>query len=83
LSLTEEDEMSRSDAEITVLCDRCEDYSTDITITALAGRRQWDERNVNRQLEREGWQISDGEDICPECVETLREEQGNGEMAGA
>jgi len=58
--------MSRSDAMITVTCDRCgEEMQVDLCATARGG---YDERNVDRELEFHGWVIHDDQDICDECV---------------
>lgn len=56
----------RSDAFITVTCDRCGDEE-DVQLTAIA-RGGYDERYVDSQLRQLGWRI-DSEDICPDCLE--------------
>jgi hypothetical protein len=53
---------------MTVSCDRCETYEDEYGLTSLA-RGGWDDRNVQRQMERNGWKTIDGEDICPDCQE--------------
>lgn len=57
----------KSDAYIIVTCDSCR-TSLEIELTALASRG-WDDRNVNTELAREGWECAEGRDICPECRE--------------
>lgn len=68
--------MSISSAYVHVECNNCFGASEEIELTSLAGRGQWDERNVNRHLEREGWKIvSDNEHLCPACTSKSVEEQ--------
>jgi len=57
----------RSDAYIRVECsgDGC-DLVEEIELTALA-RSSWDERNVTKALERQGWTAKEDEDYCEEC----------------
>ena len=58
--------MSRSDAFIRVMCDKCE-VEMEVDLTALAGHGCWDERGVKGQLRRDGW-TKDGElDLCDVC----------------
>ena len=37
-------------------------------MTALAGGG-WDARHVTAWLKRQGWQCTNGRDICPDCRE--------------
>lgn len=64
----------RSEPHIIVTCDRCEDYTSEVGLTALAGHC-YDERNVDGELRREGWRLSDGGDICPNCIEDEEQEE--------
>lgn len=58
--------MSRSDAFVTVTCDRCgEEARVQLTATARGG---YDERHVDANLLRWGWVTETGEDVCEECV---------------
>jgi hypothetical protein len=56
------------DPIIDVECDKCGSVEQ-FPMTALA-RNSWDERELRRSMERQGWRI-DGEDkhACPDCVE--------------
>ena len=56
----------RSDAYILVTCDICK-CSEEIQLTATA-RGGYDERDVDAQLQNMGWDISDGMDVCAECI---------------
>ena len=60
--------MSKGDAYIRVECDTCHDF-IDIELTFIAGR-EWDERNVDGELERQGWR-DEGDNIhtCSMCLE--------------
>ena len=58
----------RSDAYITVECDRCRQGSVEIELTAIT-RGGYDERGVDSRLRKEGWEILDGKDVCPGCLE--------------
>ena len=60
--------MARSDAYITVTCDKC-DESESVELTSLAGKGCWDERNVDDWLTKHGWKIADDEDLCEMCNE--------------
>ena len=63
--------MSKTDACIMVECDNCHE-TTEIFLTALAGGA-WDERNVARKLEHEGWVTDPHDDnlhLCPSCAES-------------
>lgn len=61
--------MTRSDAYITVSCDRdgCRE-SVEVQLTATAGRG-YDERDVDAALRHEGWTQRDGDDLCAACSE--------------
>lgn len=65
----------RSDAVITVTCDRCKDWKGGEEIQLTATAHGWDERYVDDELERRGWKIVDGDDICPSCVEKIDGEE--------
>ena len=54
----------RSDAFIIVTCDMCH-CEEQVQLTATAGG--YDERHVDAELRRMGWDTSDGMDVCPEC----------------
>ena len=62
----------RSDAYITVTCDKC-GCEEQIQLTALA-RNAYDERNVDGELRRMGWTIDDGIDLCEDCARERAEE---------
>lgn len=71
--------MAVADAHVHVWCDSPDcDYQEEIGLTALAGNRCWDERNVDPDLGRYGWTIArSGDDIlyiCPNCTEDAKEE---------
>lgn len=58
----------RSDAYVEVLCDnpKC-DYFDSYEITAIA--HGWDERNLSKELEDNGWiLIGDREYCCVDCA---------------
>ena len=59
-----------SDAYVRVTCDECGD-ETEVELTALAGRGQYDMRYVINTLIRDGWQAEKGSDrtICEGCLE--------------
>lgn len=55
----------RSDAFITVSCDKCGD-GKNYELCAIACNG-WDERGIDKALKRDGW-ITDGDqDICESC----------------
>ena len=58
----------RNDPTIMVTCDKCQKYEDEIGLTALA-RDTYDERHVNACLEKLGWHLDNGQDLCPDCVE--------------
>lgn len=60
--------MARSDAYITVTCDKCDD-ETEIQLAALAHQGSWDERDVDKRLKRYGWKKDGDQDICRDCAE--------------
>lgn len=64
--------MSRTDAFIFVACDRC-GQMVEVQCTALAGGA-WDERNVDAELRRMGWDTVDG-DLCETCSERPEEDE--------
>ena len=55
----------RSDASIKVTCDhpKCRE-EIEIQLTSIA-RGGYDERNVDRELKSNDWQVKDGQDLCP------------------
>jgi len=55
----------RSDAYITVTCDKC-GADEEVQLTSIA-RGGYDERHVDSHLESLRWNIDDGKDICPDC----------------
>lgn len=65
--------MARSDAFITVECDSC-GYSDQYELCALAGGG-WDERDIDRKLRRQGWEVKDGKDLCSDCVENAKDKE--------
>jgi len=62
----------RSDPFVRIECDRCGIYEY-YDMTPLA-QRSWDLRNLDRQLENDGWRISGDEHICHECQEDMDRE---------
>lgn len=64
----------KSEATITVSCDKCE-REIIIELTALAMPGAWDERNVLKEMEVEGWAViedpesGEEQDICYQCIE--------------
>lgn len=72
--------MSRTDASITVSCDKC-GYEEQYGLCALAGRA-WDDRHINGSLKRDGWRVDGDGDICASCVDEAAEREstdaGNG-----
>lgn len=54
----------KTDAFLTVTCDRC-GSSEDIQLTVTA--HGWDDRNVDEELQKLGWITVDDRDVCPEC----------------
>ena len=65
----------RSEPCITVECDVCRSSSVEVGLTTTA--QGYDERNVDDNLERWGWLLRDGEDICPDCKAKTEEEGEN------
>ena len=65
--------MSRSDAYITVECERCgEAIDVELTIATYndEGAYSWDSRKTNIKLSEAGWAHDDEiGDICPACKE--------------
>ena len=59
----------RSDPNILVTCDICEDATTEVGLTPLA-RAAYDERNVDNALRNNSWFLDrdTGKDICPDCA---------------
>ena len=55
-----------SDAYVEVTCDECSEFEQH-QLTATG--RGYDDRNLERQLEREGWEVNGDETICPDCIE--------------
>ena len=55
----------RSDAFITVYCDRCQVQNEEISLTATA--RGYDDRGIDDELESLGWKTGT-EDVCPDCA---------------
>lgn len=60
----------RSDPVIGVVCDVCGLVEQEIGLCATA--KGWDERTVDGDLVRDGWRVTGGQDVCPECVERER-----------
>jgi RNase P subunit RPR2 len=56
--------MSISDAYVVVTCDKCGEHLT-LNLTAIA-RGGWDERYVQAELKRDGWECDGERHICPE-----------------
>lgn len=54
-------------AFITATCDRCLDTTDPIGLCPLAGGG-WDERYIEKKLQRWGWRVSKTETICDNCV---------------
>lgn len=54
---------------IHVECDRCEEVTDGMELTALAGG-DWDARNIKPTLIRQGWKVDGDITICPECQKT-------------
>ena len=68
--------MSRGDAYIHVMCDKCE-YMEEMELTAIACNG-WDERDVTKRLEKRGWFCAEGQDICEECHDAEQVHLKNG-----
>jgi hypothetical protein len=62
----------RSQAFITVTCDIYRLYSEEVEIVEDYHRRPL---LINAVLERYGWVIEGGDDICPTCYEERRGDQ--------
>ena len=62
----------RSDAYITVTCDKCLKETIEIRLTAIACGG-YDERYVDDELDSVDWNIANGIDICPGCSEDATE----------
>jgi hypothetical protein len=60
----------RTDASISVSCDVCETYMDEIFLAAVACGG-FDQRYVNHKLERMGWVMNEGKDICPDCADLI------------
>ncbi|OFW47574.1 MAG: hypothetical protein A2163_00700 [Actinobacteria bacterium RBG_13_35_12] len=56
----------RTEPSIAIICDSCKE-ELNMELTPLA-RGAYDERDIDQQLKRYGWVITDEEDICPECT---------------
>ena len=55
-----------------VQCRRCQTIEeVELTETYTSADHSWDDRNVERQLERMGWK----EDLCPFCLREEEEEE--------
>lgn len=65
--------MPLDEPTISAICDKCDEVSDPMTMTALAGGG-WDSRNIPRRLERDGWRIEGHKLTCPECI-ALEEEE--------
>jgi hypothetical protein len=67
--------MSLSDAYVRVVCDS--DYhcptEDEIELTALAGRGQYDMRNVASRLERDQWVTKGDRHYCADCWREMQE----------
>ncbi len=60
----------RSDAFITVTCDKCGEGET-VELCACA-RNSWDERYVNSHLKGRGWFLDGESDLCETCSEEMK-----------
>ena len=56
---------------VAVICDRCQRCEVDFELCEL-GRGAWDLRNIDGDLEAEGWLVANDEQVCPDCVEEMR-----------
>jgi len=64
-----------SDAYVRVTCDNC-GAEEEIQLTATA--HGWDDRNIDRAIERIGWKLTDDdkdEHKCSDCLESEEEEE--------
>lgn len=70
--------MSRGEATLQIWCDTdgCKN-SIELDLCPLASQNEsWDDRNINRELERNGWETySDIEDYCPSCIRAITESE--------
>jgi hypothetical protein len=66
----------RTEPSITVKCDTCM-ATEQVGLTTTA--RGYDERNVDAELERMGWTVVGGNDVCPDCQEESDEEDADDE----
>lgn len=64
----------RSDAYIMVTCDGCDDV-VEVQLVATA-RGGYDDRNVNGELEAQGWTVDGDRDLCEACTEDEANQQG-------
>lgn len=65
----------KSEAYIKIECNDCHD-ELEIGLTALAINTCWDERNVPRHVERNGWEwVDEDEQYCMECKTKHEEEE--------
>lgn len=62
----------RSDAFITVTCDKC-NYNENIELCACV-RNSWDERYVDAALKKGGWTKDGDLDLCESCSEVEEDE---------
>jgi hypothetical protein len=74
--------MSRSDAFIRVMCDKCQ-IEEEIELCALSGKGSWDERYIDKHLKRDGWVTIDGQDLCDECRPPSAEELASARTSAA
>jgi putative AlgH/UPF0301 family transcriptional regulator len=62
-----------SNPVIRVECDRCcgmaWDYELEAAPVFSLGYTVWDERKAEREIERDGWRITETEAICGLCVQ--------------
>jgi len=59
-----------SDALVRVYCDEQDcDVVDEYHLTALAGRGNYDMRNIKRQMENDGWtEVGPGRHRCADCT---------------
>ena len=62
-----------NDPWITATCDKCGGESEQMDLCSLAGGG-WDERNIKRTLEREGWKVDGNNAYCEDCSAEMAEE---------
>lgn len=59
------------DPTITIICDNCQ-TEIEMGLTAIA-RGGWDDRDINKSLEREGWPVFGSEShYCLDCAKLVK-----------